>query len=512
METASRWRFRPAMRDGVAIASRVQLVFHFEPPQRSSLAPPSPLPCARRPRFSASSHDSEALRLPPPPLPSTSPSSVVARTPAWRFRLSDSGDRPARGRAANASETRLARVAHGRRRRPRRTGVHARVRRARGQDVEFTVGVPINEAGNLHGSSCASTHFIIPELVESCASSRAFDPRRGGFAVAGSGDYELESPGGLRRATRPAASARSGSPRAQGPPGESTHVRGRRDLQDRRLRAEPRRAARIGDGPVRGTLRYQRHLSAHDAGVFRDLVGGRRARTTTSPGIKLADSSTARARRSRRAVMLLVTRSRRTSRRTPAARCSRSSSSSSSATCACSFTGFLLDVQEPLQTLHDQRGSSVRRPRRNDWRARLGHISGTAFGQRQEANQLLCARRPGGRDADCSRRRPAFPTRPTPIWSPRSATSASTATPTFTRGAGSSLRGGARSEFLSYDVLDKLRGPGRGAPVLDQSTHQSELPHAAGRRASARADQVTATSSTALLPRASAARRGPSGT
>ena len=32
MEAASRWRFRPAQRDGAAIPSRVQLVFHFEPP------------------------------------------------------------------------------------------------------------------------------------------------------------------------------------------------------------------------------------------------------------------------------------------------------------------------------------------------------------------------------------------------------------------------------------------------------------------------------------------------
>ena len=48
METASRWRFRPATRDGVAIASRVQLVFHFEPPP-VSLTPPSPLSHAERP-------------------------------------------------------------------------------------------------------------------------------------------------------------------------------------------------------------------------------------------------------------------------------------------------------------------------------------------------------------------------------------------------------------------------------------------------------------------------------
>ena len=36
-----------------------------------------------------------------------------------------------------------------------------------GQDVELTAaGVPVNEAGNLHGNGDADLHFIIPELVE----------------------------------------------------------------------------------------------------------------------------------------------------------------------------------------------------------------------------------------------------------------------------------------------------------------------------------------------------------
>src|ERR1019366_7165933 len=62
-----------------------------------------------------------------------------------------------------------------------------------GQDLELTVGgVPINEAGNLHGNGYADTHFIIPELIEGLRVLEGpFDTRQGNFAVAGSADYEL---------------------------------------------------------------------------------------------------------------------------------------------------------------------------------------------------------------------------------------------------------------------------------------------------------------------------------
>ncbi|MGZ3420591.1 MAG: TonB-dependent receptor plug domain-containing protein [Polyangiales bacterium] len=62
-----------------------------------------------------------------------------------------------------------------------------------GQDIEFTVGdVPINDAGNLHGNGVADTHFIIPELVLGLRVLEGpFAPQQGNFAVAGSADYEL---------------------------------------------------------------------------------------------------------------------------------------------------------------------------------------------------------------------------------------------------------------------------------------------------------------------------------
>jgi iron complex outermembrane receptor protein len=62
-----------------------------------------------------------------------------------------------------------------------------------GQDIEMTAaGVPINEAGNLHGNGYADLHFIIPELVEGLRVIEGpFDPRQGNFAVAGSAAYDL---------------------------------------------------------------------------------------------------------------------------------------------------------------------------------------------------------------------------------------------------------------------------------------------------------------------------------
>ncbi|MGB8298689.1 MAG: energy transducer TonB, partial [Polyangia bacterium] len=42
MEAASHWRFRPALRDGVAVPSRVQLLFHFEPPPAPTSQPTAP--------------------------------------------------------------------------------------------------------------------------------------------------------------------------------------------------------------------------------------------------------------------------------------------------------------------------------------------------------------------------------------------------------------------------------------------------------------------------------------
>ena len=62
-----------------------------------------------------------------------------------------------------------------------------------GQDIEFSVdGVPINDSGNLHGNGYADTHFIIPETIRALRVVEGpFSPYQGNYAVAGSADYQL---------------------------------------------------------------------------------------------------------------------------------------------------------------------------------------------------------------------------------------------------------------------------------------------------------------------------------
>ncbi len=62
-----------------------------------------------------------------------------------------------------------------------------------GSEIEFTVdGVPINDSGNPHGTGYADTHFIIPELISSLRILESpFDPAQGNYAVAGSADFHL---------------------------------------------------------------------------------------------------------------------------------------------------------------------------------------------------------------------------------------------------------------------------------------------------------------------------------
>ena len=62
-----------------------------------------------------------------------------------------------------------------------------------GQDLELTLdGVPVNQSGNYHGNGLADTGFIIPELIQSVRVLEGpLDPHQGNFAVAGSADYHL---------------------------------------------------------------------------------------------------------------------------------------------------------------------------------------------------------------------------------------------------------------------------------------------------------------------------------
>ncbi|HEX3696209.1 MAG TPA: TonB-dependent receptor [Polyangia bacterium] len=65
-------------------------------------------------------------------------------------------------------------------------------------------GVPINDSGNVHGNGYADTHFIIPELILGLRVTEGpFSPYQGNYAVAGSADYHLglEARGTTAKAT-----------------------------------------------------------------------------------------------------------------------------------------------------------------------------------------------------------------------------------------------------------------------------------------------------------------------
>jgi hypothetical protein len=227
-----------------------------------------------------------------------------------------------------------------------------------GQDIEFTVGgVPINESGNLHGNGYADTHFIIPELVQQLRVVEGpFDPRQGNYAVAGSADYEL----GLekRGLTAKYTAGSFGTQRALvmwGPNGESEHTFAaaeayktdgfgqNRDAQRGSAYAQYEGRLSKGTYRVTGQVYTTRY---HSAGVIREddyragrigfydtydpAQGGNSFRASIAGDLEAKAGDTTFAQQ-----VFLIKRTMRLRE---------------------DFTGYLLDVQEPWQTPHAQRG------------------------------------------------------------------------------------------------------------------------------------------------------------
>jgi TonB family protein len=526
IQAASHWRFRPALRAGVAVASRVELLFHFEPPAQ----PQEPAPAA--PAIQEPSVVPAVVPSPPPTQepPPTTPSpaaldvTVLGRRPPVSRGASDFQvrvDQLAEVPRANASE--LLKLApgilltneggEGHAEQVFMRGFDAR----EGQDIEFTVGgVPINESGNLHGNGYADTHFIIPELVESLhVVEGPFDPRQGNYAVAGSADYEL----GLANRGL-SASYTSGSFGTQrflglwGPAGESTHTFAgaeiyktagfgqNRDAQ--RGSAMGQYEGRFGaTGSFRlSTQAYSTHF--HTAGVIREEdygsgkigffdsydrstfaheavpQGGDASRYSLAADVESHPGDTVLSQQ-----IFLIKRDMRLLE---------------------NFTGFLLDVQEPLQSIHGQRGDSLDL---NVHELTLGargaaRMRADAFGLRQELELGYFAR---GDQAKGTQQR----------------LEAATGVPYKTdtdldAQLGDiglygdvdlhplrwlSLRGGARAEIVTFNVLDNCAAqsvahPSTTNPPIDQSC-LSQQNYGRPREP----NQTTATSGVALLPRAS---------
>jgi TonB family protein len=521
IEAASHWRFRPALRDGVAVPSRVQLLFHFEPPVAAAPQPTAtPPPAAPTPTLTVALPEAP----PPSPAPAALDVTVLGRRPPTSRGVSDFQlrvDQLAEVPRANASE--LLKLApgilltneggEGHAEQVFMRGFDAR----EGQDIEFTVGgVPINESGNLHGNGYADTHFIIPELVESLRVLEGpFDPRQGNYAVAGSADYEL----GLKQRglTTRYTTGSFGTQRVLalwGPPGESTHTfwgaeiyktdgfGQNRDAQ--RGSAMGQYEGRFGE---RGTYRltaqaYTTHF--HSAGIVReddyqsgkmgfydsyDLSsfarervpeGGDASRYSLAGDIETQAGDTTLSQQ-----LFIIKRDMRLLE---------------------NFTGFLLDVQEPLQSLHDQRGDMLDLDVHELTIGARGaaRMHGSLLGQRQELELGYFAR--GDEAAGTQQRLEASTGVPyktdTDLISEIGNIGLygdANLRPTWWL----SLRGGGRVEFLSYTVLNNCAAqtvahPSTTNPPIDQSclTQQDY-----GRPREV--DQRSSTSSIAFLPRAS---------
>jgi TonB family protein len=406
---ARQWTFRPATRGDTPVASRIRVPFHFAPPA----PPPEIVPQPGEAELPSKTAVPGGVAPPPAPVPVAvpkkveEPEEVEIRGPppppsygasTFNFEVRELARVPAK----NAAEMMRAAApgllltndgGEGHAEQVFLRGFDAR----EGQDLEFTIGgIPINESGNLHGNGYADTHFIIPELVQSLRVTEGpFDPRQGNYAVAGSVNYVLGlEPRGLT------AKYTTGSFDTQrlvllwGPKEESSHTLAgaeiattdgfgqNRDAQ--RASAMGQYEGRIGS---KGSYRvfaqgYSTHF--HTAGVIREddfeagrigfydsynlssfarqqvPEGGDAARYSLGGDIELKSGDTTFTQQ-----MFLVKRTMRLIE---------------------NFTGFLLDVQEPLQTLHAQRGDAFDLNVDETTVGARGsaRFTGRAFGQRQE--------------------------------------------------------------------------------------------------------------------------------
>lgn len=367
---ARQWTFVPAMRQGKPVASRIRVPFHFAPPEPPpELVAPAKTSEPELPATQAVPQQERVAAAPATAPPAVEDVRVVGPPVRPSVGLSDFNLPVGALREVprqNASE--LLKLApgilltneggEGHAEQVFLRGFDAR----EGQDIEFAVdGVPINESGNLHGNGYADTHFIIPELVERLRVVEGpFDPRQGNYAVAGSAEYQL----GLERRGL-TAKYEGGSFGTQrllltwGPKGTGPHTFAGAEVYSTSGYGQNRDATRgTAMAQYEGSLgqhtwfrvtatAYSTHY--HSAGVLRedDVDSGRVGFYDTYDPHQGGDSSryslaaTVGARIDQTTLEQQVFVVRRGMRLRE------------------DFTGFLLDVQDPLQTPHPQRGDLI---------------------------------------------------------------------------------------------------------------------------------------------------------
>ena len=538
IDAVKHWQFEPATRNGQAIPARVRALVHFETPAHAPPPPTSPAPAPPEAPETAGPSATTAATAAPAASPETaSPETALPEGhDATEITIAGRSRPPTRG-ASDFSVTvgELARV-------PRKNasellklapGVlltndagegHAEQVFLRGfdakegQDIEFTLGgVPINESGNLHGNGYADTHFIIPELVSSLRIVEGpFDPRQGNYAVAGSANFEL----GLaqRGFTAKYTGGSFGTKRALllwGPEGESrgtlagveiykTNGFGQnRDAQ--RATAMGQYEGRVGkEGSYRLlATAYSTHF--HSAGVIRedDLQSGRVGFYDSYDLSSFAKQHVPEGGDSSRYSLAADVESR---------------SGSTTLTQQVfvtyrylrlleNFTGFLLDVQEPLQSAHVQRGDMIDLDVNEVTIGARGSARwhATAFGQPQHLELGYFAR--GDIVSGVQQRIEAgngVPYQTDADLDSRLSDIGLYADADLKPVHWLSVRGGVRSDFFGYGVTDNCAAhsvahPSTTNPPIDQSCLSQQnmgRPREPEQRAS--------TASLAVLPRASA--------
>jgi TonB family protein len=368
------WTFVPAMRGDTAVASRIRVPFHFAPPAPPPEIVPPLVPA--EPTTTPQNAVPAAAAVAPAPPAGQGSVPPIAENPPDVVEVHGRPTPPSVGASDfNLHVGALANVPHqnasdllklapgilltneggeGHAEQVFMRGFDAR----EGQDIEFTVGgVPINESGNLHGNGYADTHFIIPELVQQLRVVEGpFDPRQGNYAVAGSADYELglEKRGLTAKYTLGSFGTQRGLV-MWGPQGESEHTFAAAEAYKTDGFGQNRDAERASayaqyEGRITGgTWRVAAQVYTtdyHSAGVIReaDYEAGRIGFYDTYDSAQGGDSfrASVAADLEKKTGDTLFGQQLFVVKRTMRLRED--------------FTGYLLDVQEPWQTPHGQRG------------------------------------------------------------------------------------------------------------------------------------------------------------
>ncbi len=367
IEAVTRWKFAPARRGPQAIASRVGVAVHFELPELGVVdvasvseaagvvphpheepPPDRPAPEAPgEPAYGAEAQVSEELRAGASDFHITLGAlRLVPRANATDYlKLAPGILLTNEGGDGHAEQIFM-------------RGFDAR----EGQDVELTVdGVPINDSGNLHGNGYADTHFIIPELIASLRVVEGpFSPAQGNYAVAGSADYQLgvETRGTMTKLTYGSWNTERAL-LVWAPPGESAGTFGAVEARrtdgfgvnraSRRATAMGQYQAKLGEGASLrvGAQAYATHYQS--AGVVRqdDWESGRVGFFGTEDPLQGGDASrfSLYGAYEKKRELLNLQQSLFFIRRDMRLRED--------------FTGFLLDTQDALDTLHGQRGDLI---------------------------------------------------------------------------------------------------------------------------------------------------------